>query len=421
MTMTAPGSHCSPGVLSLRSAAFVFAAFVAGMAAVSAQQPASPPVLLPGQAVEVFVRDGKWYPARIVEITVDGRPRVRYDGYGADSDEVVDPRTLRLRKEEPSPGATPAPGAAPTPAETKKLPFAPGQRVEVFAKNKWFKATVLQAFENQVEVQYDGYAKKEWVTTNPKWIRAESAAETPPQTATPPPETLPPAPAPGAVPVAPAIPPAPAPSIGSAITNPTGQLPPEGLYLMERDLAGVKEMRVVLIDKAGMVFENPAGGLDPFDSETFRAANPSRVGKARMGRGEMEIVWEGGRLPAASAFESTPEGFKWDMAVFRRLAPVSAGGLAGSYQAGRTEPVRTSDGWTMGGTGMRLDLNSDGTYRRTNADGIVIGEGSYTMSGHTLTLENNGVKTRHCAARYTTADGAETGLYFDGQFLRALP
>ncbi len=392
---------------TIRLFVYLSTALIADLTSLFSQT--SPPILLPGQEVDVFVRDGKWYPAKIIEITPDGRPRVSYDGYGPESYEVVDPRTLRPRMK---PSAT---------SEPSPQMFLPGQKVEVFAKNKWFKATVVQVYENQIEVQYDGYTYREWVAPDPRWIRAETSGQNIQSSDSSALQITPPPPAPGAVPIAPTISSPPVPSIGSAITTPTGQLPPEGLFLMERELANFRERRIFLIDKSGMVFENPTGGPQPFDPNAFRSVNPTRVGRARMGRGEMEIIWEGGRLPAASSFEVTPDGFNWDRASFRKLSPTPLEKLVGIYQAGRSEPVRTSDGWTMGSTGMRIEIRSDGTCSRINADGVLTGEGTFSIDGYTLILDNNGIKTRHFAVRYTSADGSEEGLYFDGDFLRLLP
>jgi hypothetical protein len=53
-----------------------------------------PPVMQPGQMVEVYW-NGTWYRARILEVRPNGHARIHYEGWADSYDEVVGPRRVR--------------------------------------------------------------------------------------------------------------------------------------------------------------------------------------------------------------------------------------------------------------------------------------------------------------------------------------
>ncbi len=428
------------GMLLVFSWSFLFAF---STAEAQTTNPSSNPSFFVGQPVEVYVRDGNWYPARVIQVMPDGRPKVRYDGYDASSDEIVDARGVRTRREAslaPPPIAPPAGQLDPfVPADPGPAVVSPpvpqfevGDRVEVFARGQWFPARITERSARRAEVLYEGVDYREWVDLVPDWIRpASPSAVAPfPPAIQPIPDSVPSPPPPGDVPIAPSldearIAPSPTPSLVPSPTPAAGGLRelPSGLYLMERNLGGVQDRRALYFDPRGRVFENPTGVLDPFDSKAFTSAHPTRSGSVRFSMGELEILWEGGRLPASATYkpDTTGESFEWDFARFTRVGPVTPASLVGAYQAGSSEPIRTENGWRVAGTGLRLTFLADGGYQRENDAGNTMEVGTFTVEGNTLILQaRNGSITRH-AIFLTPSDGStRPDLYFDGEFLNAL-
>ncbi len=391
----------------------------------------SPLEMAVGDAVDVYAKDGIWYPARIVAVMPDGRPRVRYDGYGAESDEIVDPRAVRLRKgldpmpfDGPAGPAQPriAPPPFPDPQDQPEDDFMPalraGSRVEVFAKGRWFEATIITRVRARAEVVYDGFEYREWVDLVPDWVRPLGAqldpGENQPAPPTGPGEIRAPAtsPDPGLQPFLP----------GQSTPPPLSDedlAAPIGLFLMSRTIGDITENRAYLFAGDGSTFENPFGGSDPFDAAAFRAATPASSGKAGLSGGTLSVRWDAGRPSSEGPLKtwSGGDGFDWLGGSFRRVPPLTPDDLVGNYKRLSGAVELSIPGPSELGAIETMAFQADGSYRAADATGA--GEaGIYTASGNTLRLTVGGMEKRQTAFVTAPGAGGSVLLYLDGTFFK---
>ncbi|MBV9658634.1 MAG: lipocalin family protein [Verrucomicrobia bacterium] len=206
----------------------------------------------------------------------------------------------------------------------------------------------------------------------------------------------------------------------------------DGLYLRTAYAFGNLDISTVYL-AGDRIAWNPRGGVDPFDFAAAEKNDPKNVGHFKVNGDKLEVTWGGGRAAQSLPLEydkgqlsALDGGLISKAAAYKKdehLDAVFSGSIGtANVSAARTLTLTKSGQFTMSALG-------DVTLPRSTGGGSASSEsntqGTYTLSGNTLTLHFADGKTeKHTVIPFNTAlDPAKAKvndekLIYDGMSLR---
>jgi hypothetical protein len=187
------------------------------------------------------------------------------------------------------------------------------------------------------------------------------------------------------------------------------------LYLQVRTTGSGTDMEHWLLLPGNRVYQGvPLGGLEYFDIDAARAAEPRQCGTYTLGGGKMHIRWGGGRPPETLDYATEAGGdLRLDGLFAKRCGRFPADHrLGGEYTGGAA--VGGGTGSFVAGS-RTIRFRPDGTFTSSAIGGVAFSgrgyndsaasrgrsSGAYQISGNTMILRHaDGTVTRHTVYPY---------------------